>query len=75
MPTDEGESLHEFQVEVEEELDIVRASHPQEALDGSPAEWLFDPTDIEREEVGLRSVLAAVESLEDDVRPDADGDK
>jgi len=67
MPTD---FLHEFQVEVEEELDVVRASHPQEALDGSPVEWLFDPTGIEREQVGLGNVLAAVEALEDDVRRD-----
>jgi hypothetical protein len=33
------------------------------------SEWLFDPTDAEREEVGLRNLLGAVEAL--DVGPDA----
>lgn len=29
------------------------------------AEWLVDPVDVEREEVGLRNLLGAVETLED----------
>jgi hypothetical protein len=36
-------------------------------LGASPTEWLFDPTDVEREEVGLRSLLAGVEALESDI--------
>jgi len=28
-------------------------------------EWLFDPADAQREQVGLRSLLGAVEALED----------
>jgi len=35
------------------------------------AEWLFDPMDVQREEIGLRSLLGAVEAIEgDDPRND-----
>jgi len=70
MPADEGEFLQEFHAEVEEELDAARSSRPADLVDVPPAEWLFDPTDVERQEVGLRNVLAAVEALESDGRPD-----
>lgn len=32
-------------------------------------EWMFDPADAEREEAGLRSLLGAVEALEERPRP------
>jgi hypothetical protein len=75
MSTDETQFLYELKTEIEAELDEARLSHPENELGVSPAEWLFDPTDVEREEVGLRSLLAAVEALESDVRPDADRGK
>ncbi len=69
MSTDESQFLHKLEAEVEAELAMARSSHPEEALDVSPAEWLFDPTDVEREEIGLSSLLGAVEALESDDQP------
>jgi hypothetical protein len=66
MPADEGQFLHRLEVEVEVEVGMAGSSHGEEALGTSPAEWLFDPTDVEREEVGLGSLLGAVEALESD---------
>jgi hypothetical protein len=63
MTTNEGEFLAGLEVEVESEIAIARASRPQE-LESSPDQWLYDPTDREREEVGLRNMLGAVEALE-----------
>jgi len=63
MPTDESPSLHQLEIEVQEELVLAESSESPD-LGDSPAEWLFDPADIEREEVGLRNLLGAVEALE-----------
>ncbi|MGI5323829.1 hypothetical protein [Actinomadura nitritigenes] len=61
---DEFEFEIEFEAEVEAELDLAVASEPGPA-EGPPAsEWLFDPTDVEREEVELRNLLGAAEGLE-----------
>jgi hypothetical protein len=46
------------------------SSHPEEELGVSPAEWLFDPTDVEVAEVGLRNLLGAVEPLARDAEHD-----
>jgi hypothetical protein len=72
MPSDETQFLYELEIEVEAELDEARSSQPENELGASPTQWLFDPTDVEREEVGLRSLLAGVEALESDIRPDVD---
>jgi hypothetical protein len=64
MPTDESRRLHELEIEVEVELDMVYASHSEETIDVPPSDWLLDPTDAEREEVGLRNIIGAVEVLE-----------
>jgi len=69
MPTDESRFAHELEAEVQVELDLVRSSRP-EAL-GSPAGWLFDPADAEREEVGLCNLLGAAEALESGPGPDS----
>jgi hypothetical protein len=69
MPEDESQFLHKLEAEVETELGMARSSRPEDALGPSPAEWLVDPTDVEREEVGLRSLLGAVEALESDSPP------
>lgn len=70
MPTDEGQFLPRLKIEVEAELAITRSSYSADANDVSPAEWLFDPTDVEREEIGLRNLLGAVEAIERDVESD-----
>lgn len=67
---DENEFLHELEIEVEAEVTLVEASRPEEAAGLPVTEWLFDPTDAEREEVGLRGLLDAVEVLEDGSRRD-----
>jgi hypothetical protein len=66
MPTDESQFLHKLETEIEAELAIAHPSQLDDALRTSPAEWLFDPTDLEREEIGLRNLLGAVEALESD---------
>jgi hypothetical protein len=65
-PSDDG-FLHELELEVEAEVVQVELSRPEDAADLPVAEWLFDPADAEREEIGLRCLLAAVEVLEDDL--------
>jgi hypothetical protein len=61
--SDKGPFLHELEVEVEAELEQVESSAPTDDA-VPPSEWLFDPTDIDREEASLRSLLGAVEALE-----------
>jgi hypothetical protein len=63
--TGDGEFLRELEVEVEEELDLAEAARPEE-ITGPSSEWLFDPVDAEREEIGLRSLLGAIEAVEGD---------
>jgi hypothetical protein len=69
MPTDESEFLHDLEVEVDAELGMARSSRAEAMLDESPAEWPFDPTDVEREEVGLRNLRGALETMERGSRP------
>ncbi|MEV6157006.1 hypothetical protein AB0L53_42365 [Nonomuraea sp. NPDC052129] len=64
-PSGEDDSLHELEIEIEAEVILAESSHPEEAVSLSVTEWLFDPTDVEREEIGLRGLLDAVEVLED----------
>ena len=59
----DGEFLRELEVEVEEELDLAESTRPEE-ITGPSAEWLFDPVDAQREEIGLRSLLGAIEAVE-----------
>jgi hypothetical protein len=67
-PSSDDGFLYELQIEVEEEVTLIEASRPEEAAELPVTEWLFDPTDAEREEIGLRGLLDAVEALEDDSR-------
>jgi len=56
------ENAAEFELEVNSELELVEASSPPDG--GWPAApWAFDPSDAVREEVGLRNLLGAAESL------------
>ena len=66
MSEDDSQLPHNLEVEVEAELVLAESSGPNDALGMSPAEWLFDPIDVEREEVGLGSLLGAVEAMEGD---------
>ncbi|MGW5266127.1 hypothetical protein ACWEQG_34560 [Microbispora sp. NPDC004025] len=68
-PSDEYGFLHELEIEVEEEMIEAERGLPEEAAALPIAEWLFDPTDVERERIGLRGLLGAVEVLEDGLLP------
>lgn len=59
----EGEFEAELEIEVEEELLLAESSRPQETTVAPPSEWLFDPADVERDEIGLRNILGAAEAL------------
>jgi hypothetical protein len=56
------ENAAELEIEVETELELVEASSPADDI-GAPASWTFDPSDVVREEVGLRNLLGAAEAL------------
>lgn len=56
----------ELEIEVRAELTLAESSRPEETAAAPPAEWLFDPTDVERDEIGLRNILGAAEALEGD---------
>jgi hypothetical protein len=62
MSTPDEEFLDQLEAEVDVELTTEESGRPD------PAEpvgsWLFDPTDIDREEAGLRSLRGAIEALE-----------
>jgi hypothetical protein len=63
-PTGENAFLQELELNVRSELTIVETSEPELDADGVPAvEWLLDP-DAQRYEIGLHSLLGAVETLE-----------
>lgn len=70
MSSDESQFLHDLEAEVVEELAMAEASHPEELYDLPIEQWLFDPTDVEREEVQLRNQLDATRALEHRPEPD-----
>ena len=58
--------MHDLELEVDAELSLAESSSPE---DGVPvAEWQFDPTEVEREEIGLRTLRDALEALESEPR-------
>jgi hypothetical protein len=67
-PTGDRDFLGELEREVEAELDLAESSRPEEIIGLPSAEWPFDPMDVQREEIGLRSLLGAVEAMEGDDR-------
>ncbi|GAA4206327.1 hypothetical protein [Microbispora amethystogenes] len=73
-PSGEHGFLHELQIEVEAEVVEVEWSRPAEAAALPVADWQFDPTDAEREEIALRGLLDAVEVLENGPHPGDPGD-
>jgi hypothetical protein len=72
-PTGDEAFLHELELDVRTELTLAETSQPQEEAFGEPIdEWLSDPADTQRYEVGLRTLFGAVETLEDGSRPDGE---
>jgi hypothetical protein len=71
-PTGDNTFLHELERGVRSELTLAETSQPDEQT-VSIDELLFDPADIQREEVGLRSLLGAVEAMEDSSGPTPHG--
>jgi hypothetical protein len=65
-PIGDNAFLHELELNVNTELMLAETSQPEEeAVRVSVDEWLFDPADAQRYEVGLHNLLGAVEALED----------
>ena len=65
-PIGENAFLHELELNVSAELITAGTSQPEEeAVRVSIDEWLFDPADAQRYEIGLHNLLGAVEALED----------
>jgi hypothetical protein len=63
--------LRELEITVRAELTLAETSQPEEEADGVPAAEWPDP-DAERYEITLRTLLGAVEALEDGYRPRAE---
>jgi hypothetical protein len=69
-PTGDNAFLHERELNVRAELTVAETSQPWEDAVRVPIdEWLSDPADDQRYEVGLRSLRGAIEALEDGSRP------
>jgi hypothetical protein len=66
IPTGDNAFLHELELTVSTELAQAETGQPEEEAVSVPIdEWLLDPADSQRYEVGLRNLLGAVEALED----------
>ena len=62
--------LHELELNVRTELTLAETSQPWEEAVRLPIDkWLSDPADDQRYELSLRSLLGAVEALEDGSGP------
>jgi hypothetical protein len=70
IPTGDNAFLHELELNVSAELTQAETGQPEdEAVDVPIDEWLLDPADAQRYEVGLRNLLGAVDALEDGSGP------
>jgi hypothetical protein len=68
-PTGDNAFLYALELNVRAELTLAQTSQPEEEAVTVPIdEWLIDPTDAQRYEVALRSLLGAVEALQDAFR-------
>jgi len=69
-PTGDNAFLHALEINVRTELTLAETGQPwEEAVRVPIDEWLSDPADDQRYEVGLRSLLGAVEAVEDGSGP------
>lgn len=59
--TSDNDFGYELETQVEAELTLAEASRPEEAAESPVAQWLFDPADVQREEIELRNLLGAIE--------------
>ena len=58
IPTGDNAFLHELELDVRAELNLIETSQPEEEAVGVPIdEWLSDPADDQRYEVYVRSLL------------------
>ena len=65
-PTGDNAFLHTLELNVRAELTLAETSQPEEEAVSVPIdEWLSDPADAQHYEASLRSLLGAVEALED----------
>jgi hypothetical protein len=70
IPTGDNAFLHELELSVRTELTRVETSQSWEEAVAVPIDqWLSDPADDQRYEASLRSLLGAVEALEDGSGP------
>jgi hypothetical protein len=65
-PTGDGRFLGDLEIEVRTELELAESSGPEEVVGQASAELLYESIEIQREEIGLRSLLGAVEAIEGD---------
>ncbi|HJY72101.1 MAG TPA: hypothetical protein VJ347_10005 [Streptosporangiaceae bacterium] len=73
-PTGDNAFLHELELSVRTELTLAETSQGWEEAAAVPIEeWLSDPADDQRYEASLRSLLGAVEALEDRSYPEPEG--
>jgi hypothetical protein len=73
-PTGDNAFLHELELYVRTELTLTETSQGWEEAVAVPIEeWLSDPADDQRYEASLRSLLGAVEALEDGSSPKPEG--
>ncbi len=72
-PTGDNAFLHELELYVTTELTLAGTGPPEEDLGVPIDEWLSDPADAQRYEASLRSLLGAVEALEDGSGPETEG--
>jgi len=64
-PIGENAFLYELELNVSTELTLAETGQPEEEAVRVPLdEWLFDPADAQRYEIGLHNLLGAVEALE-----------
>jgi len=70
IPTGDNDFLHELELNIRAELTWAETGLPYEEVADVPIyEWLSDPADDQRYEINLRSLLGAVEALEDGSGP------
>ena len=69
-PTGDNASLYELELTVRAELTLAETSQPEEQADGVPGDERPPDPDVQRYEIALRTLLGAVEALEDDFGPD-----
>ena len=65
VPTSDNAFLDDLELTVSAELAQAENGQPEEAACVPIDQWLTDPADDQRYEVGLRSLFGAVEALED----------